>query len=241
MNYRKLAKQLRREFVADPKKGVLLGLLGVVALWFWAPMVWGWIAPEEPVAEVTPVASTTPVTTESGPAAATNKTAAGQNYDWQKLVEWIENDPRTSPAELRHEGTFSRIWRWWPLNDRASSDSTSQQRDPFQIPQAMVAQVEAETEQEDEPEIAADVTPESLGLSLSGTLVGHDRAVARIGGRTYRTGNSIVLTNNGQQIVFQLMEVHPRRVVLQRDGSQFELCIIGPGASGQIELVNKAN
>lgn len=238
MKYRKLAKQLRREFVANPKKGALLGLLGAVALWFWAPMVCGWIAPEEPVAEVTPVASATPATTESGPAAATNKTAAEPKYDWQELVEWIENDPRTSPTELRHGGTFSKFWRYWPLKDPAS-----QQRDPFRIPQALVAQAEAETktEQEDEPEIAADVTPESLGLSLSGTLVGRDRAVARIGGRTYRAGNSIALTKNGQQIVFELVEVHPRRVVLQRDGVQFELCITGPGASGQIELVNRAN
>ena len=238
MKYRKLAKQLRREFVANPKKGALLGLLGVVALWFWAPMVWGWIAPEEPVAEVTPVASATPATTESGPAAATNKTAAEPNYDWQKLAQWIDNDPRMSPTELRHGGTFSKIWRWWPL-----SDSTSQQRDPFRIPQALAAraQSETETEQDDEPEIAVDVTPESLGLSLSGTLVGRDRAVARIGGRTYRTGNSIALTKNGQQIVFELVEVHPRRVVLQRNGSQFELCIPGPAASGQIELVNRAN
>jgi len=235
---RKVVKQLRREFVADPKKGVVLGLLGVVALWFWAPMVSGWLAPKESTADVAAVVATT----ESGEAVATGKTAESQ-HNWEELVEWIENDPQMSPAELRRRETFANIWRWWPLSDPAS-----QPRDPFQIPQSLTAQTqpeneaEAESEQENEAAIAVgDVTPQGLGLLLSGTLVGRDRAVARIGGKTYRAGNTVAVTKDGQQIVFELVEVHPRRIVLQRDGEQYELSIAGPGDSGQIELVKRAN
>ena len=47
MKLDKLARQLRRDVAASPKKAVALGLMVLVALYFWAPMVWKWIAPDQ--------------------------------------------------------------------------------------------------------------------------------------------------------------------------------------------------
>ena len=44
MNLNKLARQLRREAMANPKKAAVLGLLLLVALYFWGPLVWGRVA-----------------------------------------------------------------------------------------------------------------------------------------------------------------------------------------------------
>ena len=41
----KLTKQLRRDIAANPKKAAALGLMVLVALYFWGPLVWSWFAP----------------------------------------------------------------------------------------------------------------------------------------------------------------------------------------------------
>ena len=93
-----IAKQLRREATANPKKASVLGLLAVVALWFWAPLVWGWIFASEdeegvkatqPTAQSAPTGGTprprTPTggSPESGTAAKKEETP---RHPWQQLV-----------------------------------------------------------------------------------------------------------------------------------------------------------
>ena len=41
----KLAKQARRDLLANPKKAAILGLMLLVALYFWGPLLWKWFAP----------------------------------------------------------------------------------------------------------------------------------------------------------------------------------------------------
>jgi len=78
------------------------------------------------------------------------------------------------------------------------------------------------------------VTPATLGVELSGTLVGPHRRVALIGGKAYREGQTITVDQNDQPIQFELVEVHPQRIVLNLQGTRFDLAIPERRSSGLI-------
>lgn len=219
----KLVKQLRREISAHPKKAAALGLLALVALWFWAPLVWGWIGSQdtETATEVEPVADGLPAQppgpiSNLQPTPKKEEKTESPRHPWQKLVKWMEDDWRTSAANV-----------------------VSSRRDPFRTPKPEVAesQPKDETPEPDQQE----VTPESLGLVLSGTAVGPRRRVAQIGGKTFRIGTTISVTKDGQQYQFTLVEVHSDRVVLERNAKRFELKIPTTGSSDRIELYGSTN
>ena len=220
MDLKKVAKQLRREIITNPKRAAILGVLVVVALWFWAPLVWGWIAEDDPAVEATAeqsaADSATTLPTDSPAQSDTMpKEAESPRHPWHQLVQWMDNDPRTSAATLMFP-----------------------QRDPFLAPKTAVVEDQPEDQPEDEPEEVQqeEVTPQGLGMVLSSTIVGPDRRVARINGKSYQEAGTVKLTKDGQQIEFTLVKVYPRRVVLERDGKLFELKIPSAADSGRIEL-----
>ncbi|MHC4180828.1 MAG: hypothetical protein ACYSWU_25290, partial [Planctomycetota bacterium] len=111
-------------------------------------------------------------------------------------------------------------------------------RDPFLISSTGSAAAELK----DEPgETLLEATPENLGMVLSGIIVGPRRRVAQINGRSYRQGKTVRLVRDGQQIEFTLAAVYPRRIVLKRNGEQFELTIPAPVRSGRIELLGSGD
>ena len=73
-------------------------------------------------------------------------------------------------------------------------------------------------------------------MSLSSTIIGSGRRVARIGGRSYEQGQTIQVRKDGQVVAFTLAEVHARRAVLVRDNKEYELTIPDPRQSPKIEL-----
>lgn len=217
----KVSKQLRREAAANPRKAAVLGLLAAVALWFWAPLVVGWMAPDcgqtETVATAlaTDVVPALPAKTPANPG-TTPKKAESPRYPWQQLVEWINNDLRTLTANFSLEN-----------------------RDPFVTPESQFVDPDPDPmpEPDSQPEkVPPDVTPESLGLVLSSTIIGPRGRVARINGKSYGPGQTVKVSNDGQEIEFTLAEVHPRRVVLSREGKRFELKIPSAIRTGRIEM-----
>ena len=227
MSPSRINRQLRREITSHPGKAAILGLLFLVALWFWVPLVWGWVDEDQPAAKPTAVAQTD----NSAPKAAASNTPNTPNtpktsntalkkvespkYPWHQLVQWMENDLRTSATN--------------PLRGRD---------DPLLSPQAEVATAEVEEEPQ---ETAPEATPEDLGMVLSSTIIGPRSRVARVNGKSYRQGEAVKLLRDGQQIEFTLVAVYPRRVVLKRQGGQFELKIPSPVSSGRIELSRDGN
>ncbi len=216
----RFVKQLRREATANPKKAVVLGLLGVVALWFWAPLVWGWIGPDEADGETAKaVTPTEPATIVASPMAVSphtnSKEAEGRQHNWRQLDHWMNNDPQTLAATL-----------------------VSDARDPFRASQTEVVNAKSTEEVEKLP---LEVTPESLGMSLSSTIIGPRRRMARIDGKTYQQGKPVTLVKDEQRIEFNLLEVHPRHVVLEREGVRFELKIPSRASTGRIEVFAGAN
>jgi len=222
VSFNRIARQLRREAVANPKKAGFLGLLAVVALWFWAPLVAGWFADEDAAAvakdKAPPKAAAAlkPPAAIGEPAPAATQRPQEVQYSWQQLVQWMDNDPRTLPPE-----------------------AIAGQRDPFASvgPRPVVEKVETESDK-----IAlADATPETLGMVLSSTIVGPERRVAMINGRPYAEGKIVQLVKDGQPIEFKLAEVHLRSVLLEHNGERFELKAADPAHSGRIELLGNAN
>jgi hypothetical protein len=137
-----------------------------------------------------------------------NKENKPLQYSWKEVLKWMNNDPRTRPAQ--------------PLTI---------DRDPFQ------GSKDAVDKTIEEPEVKAPpVSPTSLGMALTSTLIGPNGGIARIGGRTYNQGQTIEAVKEGRNYKFVLSEIHDRKVVLEMEGERFELSIPEPGTSGHMVL-----
>ena len=139
-----------------------------------------------------------------------NKENKPLQHRWKEVLKWMNNDPLTSPAPA------------------LTSD-----RDPFQGRKDVVEKTVIE---ETPPVKAVPVSPASLGMSLTSTLIGQNGGIARIGGRTYNLGQAVETEKDGRNYKFVLTEIHDRRVVLETEGEQFELSIPEPGASSRMVL-----
>jgi len=190
----------------------VLGVLLLLACYYWGPLAWGWISASDDSSE--PAAAQAGDDLDQGPWAAiasaqteTPTPTKTLQYPWTQLDEWIRQDPATIPAE-----------------------NPAGWRDPFSVVSAGIETDQHEEAQPDEPQ----VTPATLGVELSGTLVGPHRRVALIGGKAYREGQTITVDQNDQPIQFELVEVHPQRIVLNLQGTRFDLAIPERRSSGLI-------
>ncbi len=231
MNLGKLGKKIKREASASPKKAAFLGLATLVAVYFWMPLVWGWIAKgNKNMASATANSSATPTTPAMSVAASPIAPAATPDASvkkepkkplpWQQTAQWIDQDPRTKPA--------ARL----PIL-----------RDPFSTPVA-VQQAESKPKEKAKLKLPT-ISPEAAGLVLTGTIVGPQRCIAQISGKPYAVGQTIQPLSTKQKdvpnISFQLVEVTQRHAVLEADGQRYQLSIPEPGKSGKMELIGTRN
>ncbi len=206
-----LVRRLRQEFTANPKKGAVLGIMALVALYFWVPLVWGWVKPAKaPVAaSVDPNAGFLPqLAAAASSASTTDKTSEIPMPPWYQLVEWMDQDPYKQSTLL----------------------SDQRQRDPFHLETEL-----AERPAEKTPAVRPPATPEALGLNLSGTIVGSDRRVAVINGKTYREGTVIEWKKQGESLQVKLVEIRPREALVQLDGREWTLKVPPRKHEGKIE------
>ncbi len=98
MNLEKLTKQLRRDVAANPKKAALLGLMVVVALYFWGPLVWKFasVAGGKPRSNAN-LASLI-LTDDPADSPQQGKTRSGGKFRWDKVRQIIRQDPHMLPA-----------------------------------------------------------------------------------------------------------------------------------------------
>ena len=202
MNTERLVRQLKREVKAHPKKAALLGAVFVVAVWFWTPLVVGWVTPEKPTGQsmelpAGAVPTPAPSVAEASFAKSTTGRKRTKEPSWEKLVDWIENDPRTRIPE-----------------------SLPTDREPFSPIQT---EVESTAEVEEAENSPPEATPEELGVAVSSTIIGPRRRVALINGKAYRQGQKITLVKDSRTIIFTLAEVQARQIVLKREGKRFDV------------------
>jgi len=213
----KIKSRLRREMAANPKKAALLGLVTVVALYFWGPLIWGWLNQGEknPVAAV----PTTPAS-DIGQFAAvpanlsTDAPQKASTPSREQILQWMHDDPRMATAPPRTKA-----------------------RDPFEDPKSEAANVKTEKKVKPPPPI----TPAAAGLVLTSTIIGPKRSIAQISGRTYVVGQTIEINKDKEAVraAFRLEEIHSRRAILESRGIRFELTIPGADKSGKIEFLNR--
>jgi hypothetical protein len=218
----KLGKRLRRELKANPKKAAVLGLLVIGALCFWAPLLRSWISPGKATSAagksspaVVPVAGTLATPTADG--AAENKRPS---HSWEQIVALIERDPRTRAA-TKLPG------RPDPFHEVVSKEEEQQ--------------AAAEKEAKEAKTAEAPLDPQGLGMVLSSTIIGPNRRVALINGKAYPEGGQVVLGGSEHPTEFRLTRVHPKGVVLERDGKLFEVNLPDRKSSGRMEVLAGQN
>src|SRR6187402_2308713 len=117
----------------------------LVALYFWVPMVWGWIAPEANAKKQ--VVDASEVILEDDPVdPATTAKKMGKVFAWEKVRRKVAADPRMTPA--LYEVTWSDPF---PL---VHDDTTAGSAQPT------LAQA------------SAPVDPAALGLKLTSVAIG---------------------------------------------------------------------
>ena len=172
MNIRKISSQIRREMTGDPKKAVILAGLLLLACYYWAPLVWGWVSKGGTDQQETQLAALAApddplrVSTAESDVPSTGDDTHAPLHRWQSLVKWIDADPRTKPL-MRLSG------RRDPFTDQTIARRTA-----------------------DGPATATDrpTTPASLGMRLTGVMISARRRVALIDGRAYVLGDRIRVT-----------------------------------------------
>jgi hypothetical protein len=214
VNIRDIEKQLRSEIAAHPRKAIVLGIMMAVGLCFWAPRFYGWLnvskEGQQSTAAMKVQATTSSEQTASGGQSNANKEVKPSQHRWKEVLQWIHDDPRTSPAPA-----LTAI------------------RDPFHVRKEAVEKPAAEEPATVKP---VPVSPMSLGMALTSTIVAQDGGIARIGGSIYSLGQAVEIAKEGRSYKFVLTEIHDRRVVLEMEGEQFELNIPEPGASSRMVL-----
>jgi hypothetical protein len=206
----KLAKQARRDLAANPKKAAILGLMLLVAAYFWGPLVWKWVAP---AGKKGGKEGQTALILEDDPAETVPqaKTGAARPFRWEKVRQLIRSDRLMVPA------AFERAWP----NPFAPSPGAVK---PVSAPGGEVPAVPAGTAAQT---AVAEITPQAVGLKLTSVAIGPRRRSATISGHTYREGDTIVLKGADKQAAisaeFRLVRVEAHGVEVQREAKTWWL------------------
>lgn len=204
----KLAKQARRDLAANPKKAAILGLMLLVAAYFWGPLLWKWLAPGGKVkggkdGQTALILEDDPV--EAAPQA---KPGALRPFRWEKVRQQIRRDRFMVPA------AFEEQWPnpFAPLPVAAQSQTTIEGES-----QAAIAAAKTETE----------LTPESAGLTLASVAISPRRRTATISGNTYREGETITAGGGDDKAAtgpaFRLVRIERQGVELEHEGKTWWL------------------
>jgi hypothetical protein len=200
VNLEKLAKQLRRDTAANPKKAAALGLMVLVALYFWGPLVAKWVAASGN--KRTSKVNTAALILTDDPAEPTQSSRgrAGGKFRWEKVRQLIRQDPQMISA------AFDVGWI-----------------DPFGAPTAGQSQqfAEALPPSGADDAASAEVDPSELGIVLGGVLIGPRSRVATINGEACHEGEVLAITDKYDKAVthrVRVVRIRKSGVVLEVGG-----------------------
>lgn len=243
MNAQRLVRQLRREVKAHPKRAMLLAGLTAVGIYFWAPLIADWVAPDQAAVASAPAksssatsAAATASRAATGAAAGETKNSSKQSADggnavpWTKLWAAIRDDRRTKPAAdlIATPDPFRPL----PVPEEptdGAAESVAQGNNN--------ARPNQPRQDASRAAVSADPTPRSLGMKLTGTIVGSHGRAAVIDGRIVAEG-ALVAPSATQKAgassptVFRVERVEPRVAILCREGKSYKLVIDPPNVNG---------
>ncbi len=211
VNLEKLNKQLRRDIAANPKKAVALGLMVLVALYFWGPLAWQFLSASG--GERRSKASTASLILTDDPAEPTqqNKGRNGRSkFRWEKVRQLIRQDPHMVSA------TFDVGWI-----------------DPFKKLQGAPGKEPVPEIPAEDPGIAAVavVDPKDLGVTLGGVMIGPRNRVATINGEACREGDVVSLGDKQDKTLsyqYRVFKISRDSVQLESGGRLFRLEFVQP-------------
>jgi hypothetical protein len=223
VNLEKLTKQLRRDMAANPKKAAALGLMVLVALYFWGPLVWKAFSDSGSKRNNKANMTALILTDDPDESAHQSKGPSGGKFRWEKIRQLIRQDERMASA------TFDVSWI-----------------DPFGKPAAKVepeAVVETplvETEASAVAAALAKIEPSDLGITLGGVMVGPRSRLATINGETCREGDVIAVADKVEKSAsheFRVLKITRQGVQLESSGRIFTLELRQPklGQGDEIE------
>jgi hypothetical protein len=217
----KLVKQIRRDATAHPKKAAALGLMALVALYFWAPLVWKWLAPAEGKRRVKSQNVALILTDDPIEATDKSKTRSVNKFRWEKVRQLIDSDPQMVSA------TFDAAWI-----------------DPFGPRQDSTKETAPDSESTTATSAAADVQidPTEAGLVLTGVMISPRRRTATINGQLYREDEVVNVSgknNAATSVDFRVVRIDRQQVELERQGRKFVLELSRPQL-GQRDLIERA-
>ena len=216
MKLDKLAKQLRRDATANPKKAALLGLMALVAMYFWAPLAWRWFAPvggkkSSKAGKVALILTDDPVETKDKA-----KGRVVSNFRWEKVRQLIEHDSRMTSA------SFEASW----LDPFA--------RAPAQVETPVESQLIAAA-----PPVVPDVKPSDAGLALTSVMISPRRKTATINGEVYHEHEVVSASLKDDPmsgLEFRLVRISSKWVELEREGKLFLLELSRPALAQGDEI-----
>jgi hypothetical protein len=211
-----IIKRIKREARTNPAKAAVLAALLMVALYFWAPLLWNWAgvnATARKAASEREAKPEPPSHSDSQSRAGENRASGEAKPSWQELQQWQLESPWAKPADL---AGF---------------------RDPFGMV-AVAAEMESASE---EVEQTAAATPEQMiagvEMRLTGTIVSQTDRVALIDGRAYREGDIVDALLEGTTWELEVRRIEPNRVTLGWQSIERELTAPKRQNVGRIELV----
>jgi hypothetical protein len=222
-----LGHQLVRDLKASWKKTAALGLLLLVGLVIWIPMLLGAIgfgeeAPPGPAAlEAPETGPVQPVAPAARPQQAV-KTAESRELNWQQLRAALSTDPLLRPADIATipANPFTIDNDQFPPPDLFADSEADGALTP-RLPEVAPPPVSA----------APREAPE--GLELTSTVVGAKRRAALLNGSLCFEGGTLVVND----VEYRIVTVRPDDVVLDDGEGEFVLEIMKPGRKGNVEIL----
>jgi hypothetical protein len=218
----KLVKQLRRDLAANPKKAAALGLMILVALYFWGPLAWKWMSASGNKRSGKANLASLILTDDPAEPSQQSKARGGAKFKWEKARQLIRQDPRMVSA------TFDPSWH----------DPFGKPIAPAQDPIVEAAQAEAATA------AAAMAEAKNLGIVLEGVIISLRSRVATINGEACHEGDVITVKDKqdkGTTYRFRVVRIRRQGVDLEVGGRTFTLELTQPklGSGDEIERGKK--
>jgi hypothetical protein len=211
VNLDKLASQLRRDLAANPKKAAALGLMVVVALYCWGPLVWGFVQSAQKQQAGQAEMAKLILTDDPLQPADKSPGRAKAKFHWERVRPTMSQDPYMASA------TFDAVWA-----------------DPFGIPAGSTEEA-SEAPLGVTSSIASsaplDFDPAEAGLVLTSVAIGAKRRGATISGERYYVGDSVPIASKdgtAPLAVMRVTNITPEGVELQGQGKTFTLRLVRP-------------
>ncbi|WP_254508908.1 hypothetical protein [Anatilimnocola floriformis] len=226
MKLDKLIKRLKKDAAASPQKAGALGLMLLVALYFWAPLVMKSIKGKGkpgsgPAAKV--IRGDDPVLVKAAAHPATN------TAHWDRIRDTLAQD------RLMQAAVHNADWRnpFQPLAHAAATDTK-------------IKPIEAkpETQLSAKPPAVENELAEQLlsGVTLSSVLIGKKGPSAVIRGKLFRVGDVLLFggDNGAPKVEFRITAIDEQGVDLKFEGQPFRIERTKPTlASGELQPTNE--